>query len=134
MTCSYYRPQTRLAQPYPVLLIELKLKQGSKLTITYEPEKERELTWSQGSPEAQLLFDDDKNPYFYEKEIGIFHASTKQTCFEFHVHEQNEKLLHKHLQTYGLSWGHRIYRGPQINYLVGAATIILPFNYQNIIQ
>ena len=97
--------------------------------IVYNVDDDREVSWHQGSEDVKLLYDDSNNPFLYEKDVGIFNAYEKHTAFEFHIYDQNSDSLHMDVQKYGLDWGNRVFRGPRNKYFIGAAEIILPYNY-----
>ena len=50
------------------------------------------------------------------------------------MYDQHAYLLHKELQAYGMEWSHRTFKLGVDTYLIGANTLILPYNYQNIVQ
>ena len=132
--CSDYKIKINGKEEHPIVIIVIKLKQKSKLIITYDLEAKREVAWHQASRDVKLLYDNQFNPFLYENEIGIFNAYDKHTAFEYHVYDENVKLLNFNLMPFGLDWGPRIFKGAFNKYLIGAAKIIMPYNYQNIIQ
>ena len=102
--------------------------------MTYNLHRNREIAWHQGSENLNCCFNHAGAPYLHERDIGLFQANDKHTCQWFHVSGDKESLLHKELQAYGMEWGHRLYNREGKTFLIGAATIIMPYNYQNIVQ
>ena len=97
--------------------------------MTYNLHRNREIAWHQGSENLNCCFNQAGNPYLHERDIGLFQANDKHTCQWFHVSGDKESLLHKELQAYGMEWGHRLYNREGKTFLIGAATIIMPYNY-----
>jgi hypothetical protein len=118
----------------PMILVVIRLKNKSLLTIVYNLYLDREVSWHQGTPDTSVLFDNFKSPFCHENDVGIFQTNDKHTNFHFHVYDEKEKLLHKEVQLYGMDWGYRIYKKDKHQLMIGAVTLILPYNYQNIIQ
>lgn len=56
----------------PLILVVIRLKNKSLLTVVYNLYLDREVSWHQGTADTSVLFDNYKSPFCHENDIGIF--------------------------------------------------------------
>jgi hypothetical protein len=91
-------------------------------------EVDREVSWYRGTKDTELFFSHSGTAYLFEPNLGFFSARSKHFHFEFSNEGNVENDLRSDLQSYGMSWSHRIFTTEKNIYLIGAGTLFLPYS------
>ena len=107
--------------------------------MSYNLDRMREITWLSASKEAQIFYgdgDDGRACYVYDAEFGFVELHSKELLLEYHALDKNKDFLHFKQAEMGVQWGSRRVKDPghNLDLMLFANTVLLPFSYFNIIQ